>query len=74
MRIIPSYLRDLNAMHEAEKTIIGYYEVFEDYKHLLSDIVWRDTGETDGFEIHSTAAQRAEAFLCVVRKWEDDQD
>jgi hypothetical protein len=60
---IPDYLNDLNAMHEAEKTL--------DYDDL------NDMEESVSFHFgvtpfHSTAAQRAEAFLKTIGKWEEE--
>jgi hypothetical protein len=59
----PDYLNDLNAMHEAEKTL--------DYDDL------NDMEESVSFHFgvtpfHSTAAQRAEAFLRTIGKWEEE--
>jgi len=65
---LPDYLNDLNAIHEAEKLVdaIKYYEQlyicdktgsFIGYKHL-----W-----------HATAAQRAEAFLRFLGKWQENE-
>jgi len=59
----PDYLTDLNAMHEAEKTL--------DYDDL------NDMEESVSFHFgvtpfHSTAAQRAEAFLKTIGKWEEE--
>jgi hypothetical protein len=59
---LPDYLNDLNAMHEAEKTL--------DYNDL------NDMEESVSFHFgvtpfHSTAAQRAEAFLRTIGKWEE---
>ena len=45
----PDYLNDLNAMHEAEKTL------------KVSEII--PYGENVGHDMKATAAQRAEAFL-----------
>lgn len=73
-RNIPDYLDDLNAMHEAEKVLIGDYEHGENgrdasarfYDELIS------VTTCDGFfHIHATAAQRAEAFLRTLGKWQD---
>lgn len=59
--ILPDYLNDLNAMHEAEKIL--------DYNQL------RDMEDSVSFRFavlpfHATAAQRTEAFLRTVGKWE----
>ena len=67
--VLPDYLNDLNAMHEAEKalrkpmkgsdtdTIIG------DRMHKYAELI--------GYAFDATAAQRAEAFLKTIGKWED---
>ncbi len=62
----PDYLNDLNAMAEAEATLR-----FDDRNHYI-DLL----GETyhDSWEFcTATAAQRAEAFLRTIDKWEDDK-
>jgi hypothetical protein len=58
----PDYLNDLNAMHEAEKTL--------DYNDLndMEKSVSFHFGVTP---FHATASQRAEAFLRTVGKWEE---
>lgn len=73
---LPDYLNDLNAMHEAEKTII-------DGEH---ECVWiGKLSEVTGANIHSnptlwairlahaTATQRAEALLRTIGKWENSE-
>ena len=71
---LPNYLADLNAMHEAEK-VLTYEQAEEfveqlylaDQKNNLAENPppWR-------FNVASaTAAQRAEAFLRTIGKWED---
>ena len=69
----PDYLRDLNAMHEAEKTLTEAQR--DEYTTRLKGIV-------SGFSqselqyawmlTFATAAQRAEAFLRTIGKWRDD--
>lgn len=61
-KVVPDYLNDLNAMHEAEKTIKGK-RIWGDYKYqlLLMPIE----------ELHATASQRAEAFLKTLNLWEE---
>jgi hypothetical protein len=59
---LPDYLTDLNAMHEAEQVL--------DYNQL------REMEDSVSFQFavypfHATAAQRAEAFLRTIGKWED---
>jgi hypothetical protein len=60
-RELPDYLADLNAMHEAEKVLT--YEQLDDYYFGLAKRMVRP--------FHATAAQRAEAFLCAIGKWEE---
>jgi hypothetical protein len=59
--IVPSYCRDLNAMHEAE-TVLNY-EQFDEYYIQLAMKMSRP--------FHATAAQRAEAFLKTLSLWRD---
>ena len=61
-RNCPDYCNDLNAMHEAEK--------------MLNKEQWvaygRELSRLNVFPmVHATAAQRAEAFLRTLGKWED---
>ena len=62
--ILPDYLNDLNDMHEAEKVLTN--EQLEVYCNILHKpnhgVYWA---------IHATAAQRAEAFLRTIGKWEE---
>lgn len=76
---LPDYLNDLNAMHEAEEAINPFLR--NDYLATL----WKVTGNEQhsanfwteynfrGFYAcaHSTAAQRAEAFLRTIGKGEE---
>ena len=63
---IPDYPNDLNAMHEAEKVCLDqdYLENFYN-SHLLDA-----TNDADERWWMATAAQRAEAFLKTIGKWE----
>jgi hypothetical protein len=74
----PDYLKDLNAMHEAEETLTEHEwnQMFE----WLIHIRWRDANATERYGIgkqkalspsRATSAQRAEAFLRVKNKWEE---
>jgi hypothetical protein len=63
---IPDYLNDLNAMHEAEATLR-----FGRRKHYI-DLLGETYHDIWGF-CTATAAQRAEAFLRTIGKWEDDK-
>ena len=61
---IPNYPFDLNAMHEVEKVLTN--EQLEVYCNILHKpnhgVYWA---------IHSTASQRAEAFLRTIGKWKE---
>lgn len=81
-RYLPNYLHDLNAMHEAEKMLpdlasddggadqLGYCE-------MLAFVVGAKWGSNNSYDMWllttATAAQRAEAFLKTIRKWEVSQ-
>ena len=62
---IPDYLNDLNAMHEAEKVLT--------YAQGGDMTLWiqRMTCAGYGPQLFATAAQRAEAFLRTISKWEE---
>jgi hypothetical protein len=61
---IPNYLNDLNAIHEAEKVLNNVQR--ERYR---TELVYSQAGR----DVFATAAQRAEAFLITIGKWEDDK-
>jgi hypothetical protein len=75
---LPDYLNDLNAMHEAEKTLAPSSEfslstyMFELTKLTIPAGTLR-RGLVREYIFHATAAQRAEAFLRANGKWEDDK-
>lgn len=79
-RSLPDYLNDLNAMHEAERHIP--YIFGQKYFTHLREIYLRDAEEDQkngGPSVdfifgcwHATAAQRAEALLHTIGKWEND--
>ena len=62
---IPNYLNDLNAMHEAEKTLTD--KAHEEFRLNLYDLIRDDSR----LIVSSTATQRAEAFLRTIGKWEE---
>lgn len=74
---LPDYLSDLNAMHEAEKTLKDWskYVCFV-AKVICGDIRPKVSGNdyhvASSALLHATASQRAEAFLRTIGKWEDD--
>jgi hypothetical protein len=68
---LPDYLADLNAMHEAE-TVLAKDQLIEQAEwigacsnemHIKAWVIL----------LRATAAQRAEAFLRTVGKWEEDK-
>ena len=69
---VPDYLTDLNAMHGAEKILTA--DQFEQYRWILWDIC-KQFRVKDWYRCYlsSTAAQRAEAFLRTLGKWEETQ-
>jgi len=76
---VPDYLNDLNAMHEAMAHLEP--EQVDQFAAELSGIVlenrkkywWDLTSNEVGHVANATAAQRAEAFLRTIGKWEDDE-
>jgi hypothetical protein len=58
----PDYLNDLNAMHEAEGTM--GHETATTYNAWVRRLVLN-------WSWHATAAQRAEAFLRTIGKWQE---
>jgi hypothetical protein len=69
---LPDYLNDLNAMHKAEKVLTEEQRVA--YSNHTYDVACKAQRETEKWRwISLTAAQRAEAFLRTIGKWEDDK-
>jgi hypothetical protein len=67
---ILDYLNDLNAMHEAEKTLNPIKAA--EYARMLTSIAWQS--EQPVFApMTATARQRAEAFLKTLGKWEEEE-
>jgi hypothetical protein len=62
--VAPNYCNDLNAMHEAEKTLTNANMYVIEY-HIKAMV------KGHGFYFHATARQRAEAFLRTLGKWEE---
>jgi hypothetical protein len=60
---VPYYTTDLNAIAEVERRIV---EAGSTYTHYVSELQVL----TDKNEWRATAAQRADAFLKVIGKWE----
>ena len=68
---IPDYLEDLNAMHEAEKTLTK--KQLQTYLDILADAPRESMYQTWSTSVFATAAQRAEAFLRTIGKWKEVQ-
>lgn len=74
---VPDYLNDLNAMHEARKTLKGRQG--EKYIFALVNSIngcyenaWWDLMAHEAFPVvNATAAQHAEAFLRALNLWKD---
>jgi hypothetical protein len=64
--VIPNYTSDLNAMHEAEKVLTA--EQRRSYVNCIFNLPVSEC-ESNTF---ATAAQRAEAFLRTIGKWEEE--
>ena len=67
---VPKYTEDLNAMHDAEKVLIrpnlyaqGGWGMYLRHLSIVTD---------EQHPIDATAAQRAEAFLRTIGKWEGE--
>jgi hypothetical protein len=73
--IIDDYINDLNAMHEAEKLFMPPEQKSRWLDILSSVVIGRDIEWEDYHcfpEVaQATAAQRAEAFLRTLGKWEE---
>ena len=63
--VVPDYLTDLNAMHEAEKALGLAYDR---WTRELRAICERDRRCIES----AKASQRAEAFLRTIGKWEEE--
>jgi hypothetical protein len=63
--LIPDYLSDLNAMHEAEKVLTD----LNLYRKFLYLVVLEDPSNASNEPAWATAAQRAEAFLRTLNLW-----
>ena len=63
---LPNYTQDLNAMHEVEDGLPA--GKWTRYCQYLAEF---GQGSVRFVSVHSNAAQRAEAFLRTIGKWED---
>lgn len=75
---LPDYLNDLNAMHEAEQGLTDKQRknfVNQLWVKVNPDLAtkWDEAGTLAFFDyICATAAQRAEALLRTIGRWEED--
>jgi hypothetical protein len=70
--LVPDYLNDLNAMHEAEKMTFNNSDLWISFIDCLCDATGAvNCSMVDALIItnHATAAQRAESFLRAIGKW-----
>jgi hypothetical protein len=72
---IPNYCNDLNAMHEAVLSVLNVAssQLNWDYCRILGEVTGSGEHVTTAL-VHATAAQRAEAFLRTINKWEGGSD
>jgi hypothetical protein len=69
---VPEFSSDLNAMHEAEKVLLGRIDHWWNYHTELKAMKILENHGKGGI-IHATAEQRAEAFLKTIGKWEESK-
>jgi len=68
---LPDFCNDLNAIHEAEKILLQDHGEWERYFFFLDRVC---DFPNQIFNPHATAAQRAEAFLRTIGKWQPAQE
>ena len=68
---LPNYLNDLNAMHEAEELFYAKPDTLECAERMRDYSKW--LWLIAKYPLHATAAQRAEAFLRTIGKWEESR-
>ena len=70
---VPDYCNDLNAMHKAERLLDD--DQWLEYMLNLQDVLQRDPDRGKWIvrqdNMHSTAAQRAKAFVKTIDKWKE---
>lgn len=74
--LVPHYLNDLNAMHEAEKLITKRQQArqyMDNLSNIVRQISWpQSIEEAQMLYLSAAAAQRAEAFLRTIGKWVEE--
>lgn len=75
IKVVPDYCNDLNAMHEAEQTL---WRMDWRFRDEFIDHLARVINPIHGYRMQegidlldATAAQRAEAFVKTLGKWEE---
>lgn len=68
---LDDFTNDLNAMHDAESCLLGYQMIR--YQAELDAVTPKNPHVSCWDIIHATAAERAEAFLKAIGKWEGDK-
>ena len=71
---LPDYLNDLNAMHEVEMMLHKQLNLWWNYMDTLKNVSAEFNPLGCGSYICTTAAQRAEAYLRTIGKWEGGAD
>lgn len=70
--LIPNYLNDLNAMHDAEQVLTDdQWPIYRDEIRLVVLGPIRMVSDWCKSDIHATATQRAKAFLKTIDKWKE---
>jgi hypothetical protein len=74
-RLVPDYLNNLNAMHEAENKLpTRLWGAYETYLREVCHIPDRENNTASKPHFYrATAAQRAEAFLKTLGLWEEHE-
>jgi hypothetical protein len=72
LRVCPDYLNDLNAMHQAEMVLSRgeHYNQTGGFGLYVQNLDFVRCGRKHLIE--ATAAERAEAFLRTIGKWEEE--
>jgi hypothetical protein len=74
---LPNYLNDLNAMNEAEEKLHASFQQSEMFVHRIEQVVYKTKSSGIGIKfatINATAAQRAEALLRTIGKWQTEKE
>lgn len=71
--MLPDYVNDLDAMHEAEKVLCDDERNWFKYIMTLRKM-FEGQGDIDWCLLHATSQQRAEAFLKTLGLWKEEWD